>query len=96
MTRFAEITAGATPYSKSHNRRLKRGAKPENNLVASLSSVTKELEEMQPEPESDGEGDSEEEERKAPRPVPGTVGKGVGEGGKGQEKLTAKKRSRVL
>jgi len=94
MFRFAEITAGATPYSKSHNRRLKRAAKPENNLVTSLSSVTKELEEMAP--QSDSDSDEERETDDEPKTVPGKIGKGVGEGGKGQEKLTAKKRSRVL
>lgn len=53
---------------------------------------------MAPEPESESEEeeDSEAEAAGGPRGVPGRVGKGVGEGGKGQEKLTAKKRSRVL
>ena len=95
LSSFAEITAGSNPYSKSHTRRLKRAAMPENNLVTSLSAVTKELEEMAPEPKSDEEEDRSEGEPE-PKAVPGKAGKGVGEGGKGQEKLTAKKRSRVL
>ncbi|GAA5963804.1 hypothetical protein JCM21900_000048 [Sporobolomyces salmonicolor] len=80
-----KITAGSTPYSKSHGRRLKRAARPSNNLVTTLA----EFEEVLPqiEPESEEEEDGMEEEG---------VPKKQGTGGKGKEKLTAKKRQRVL
>ncbi|GAA5880675.1 hypothetical protein JCM16303_004308 [Sporobolomyces ruberrimus] len=89
-----QINSRATPYSKSHSRRLKRAARPEANLVASLSDFQDVLPEIEPafdEPTSDGDD------------VDGMDQEGVEEeqfkqsnGGKGKEKLTAKKRQRVL
>ncbi|GAA6016046.1 hypothetical protein JCM10207_004424 [Rhodosporidiobolus poonsookiae] len=88
-----KLSARTTPYSKSHARRLRRAAKPENNLVASLSeveAVLPEVERLQPEQGSDeDEGMDEDDEEDQMQ------GKGK-TGGKGKEKLTAKKRQRVL
>ncbi|KAI5480397.1 hypothetical protein MNV49_000972 [Pseudohyphozyma bogoriensis] len=82
---IAKITAGQNPYSKSHNRRLKRAAKPENNLVASLNEVKEVLHQVESDEDEAEESDRAEEVVKAKEG-----------GGKGKEKLTAKKRQRVL
>lgn len=74
-----EITEGTNPYSKSHNRRLKKAARPSEHLVTSLGEVENVLEEVR----VAAQGREEEEEV-------------VLEGGKGKEKMTAKKRQRVL
>ncbi|GAA6062216.1 hypothetical protein JCM10212_006451 [Sporobolomyces blumeae] len=91
-----QINSRSTPYSKSHARRLKRSARPSANLVTSLSDVHDVLPSI--EPESAFENDESE--------VDGEVMGDAGEGhyeeeekskdGKGKEKLTAKKRQRVL
>ncbi|GAA5892747.1 Slx9p [Sporobolomyces salmoneus] len=90
-----QINQRATPYSKSHSRRLKRAARPESNLVTSLSDVQDVLPSLEPdfeEPgqsEEEGEGDEMQDDQEP-------QGKKAGNGGKGKEKLTAKKRQRVL
>ncbi|GJN89700.1 hypothetical protein Rhopal_002687-T1 [Rhodotorula paludigena] len=92
-----KVTASATPYSKSHARRLRRAAKPANNLVASLAEVEAVLPQLDDDAadaseagEDDDEGMvDEEDERDEGTKKPKT-------GGKGKEKLTAKKRQRVL
>jgi hypothetical protein len=81
--RSPEITAGASPYSKSHNRRAKRAARPSENLVTNLTEVEDVLEQLRVQAEEE-----EEEQVQAAEKVV--------LGGKGQEKLTAKKRQRVL
>lgn len=67
---------------------MKRAAKPENNLVTSLTEVQDVLQQVTAQAEEpqqdDYEEDAQETETKAPT------------GGKGQPKLTAKKRNRVL
>ncbi|KAM0788968.1 hypothetical protein ACM66B_003041 [Microbotryomycetes sp. NB124-2] len=96
-----KINASQEPYSKSHARRVRRAQKSSNNLVASLKDVQDELslvesreaprthaktadkEEMDTD-EAQEEGDEMEPESRAKT------------GGKGQPKLTAKKRSKVL
>ncbi|BGP39173.1 hypothetical protein JCM10449v2_003111 [Rhodotorula kratochvilovae] len=90
-----KITASASPYSKSHARRVRRAAQPENNLVASLAEVEAVLPQLSDDEGSageDGEGDEyamDDEEAQGQAQKAKT-------GGKGQEKLTAKKRQRVL
>ncbi|GAA5834067.1 hypothetical protein JCM5353_002054 [Sporobolomyces roseus] len=85
-----QINQRSQPYSKSHNRRLKRSQRPSANLVTSLSDFQDVLPSIEPEfEEPSGEGEDEgiviedEEEYKL-------------KDGKGREKLTAKKRQRVL
>ncbi|EGU12895.1 hypothetical protein RTG_00934 [Rhodotorula toruloides ATCC 204091] len=75
-----------TPYSKSHARRLRRAAKPQNNLVASLTEVEAVLPSIEPEEQDGDEYGMYDEEVPAKSKT----------GGKGKEKLTAKKRQRVL
>lgn len=84
--RCAEVNASTTPYSKSHARRLRRAAKPQNNLVASLTEVEAVLPSIEPEEQDGAEDDMYDEEAPAKSKT----------GGKGKEKLTAKKRQRVL
>jgi len=84
-----EIKQRSQPYSKSHNRRLKRAQRPSSNLVTSLSDFQDVLPSIEPEFEevSGGEDEGvtiEEEEQYKMKD------------GKGREKLTAKKRQRVL
>ncbi|BGP54949.1 hypothetical protein JCM8202_003459 [Rhodotorula sphaerocarpa] len=96
-----KLNASTTPYSKSHNRRIRRAARPQNNLVTTLQEVEAVLPSIEPAfdmPEEDDEGDesfggsaAEEAEEDAP-----AAGKKGTTGGKGKEKLTAKKRQRVL
>ncbi|GAA6004912.1 hypothetical protein JCM11491_002276 [Sporobolomyces phaffii] len=87
-----QINSRSNPYSKSHSRRLKRAARPEANLVTSLSDVHDVLPEIEPafdEPEAsdeDGRPDEMHDDRVHP----------VSHAGKGKEKMTAKKRQRVL
>lgn len=81
-----EITAGVSPYSKSHNRRIKKLARPSENLVTNLSAVDDVLQEMKAQEEVD-EDDSITAIGREVVSLPG---------GKGKEKLTAKKRQRVL
>ncbi|BGP15181.1 hypothetical protein JCM10213_008679 [Rhodosporidiobolus nylandii] len=84
-----KLSASQTPYSKSHARRVRRAQKPENNLVASLEEMQAMLPVAEPLPTLDAEGDEgmdEEEEEEKPKM----------KDGKGKEKLTAKKRQRVL
>lgn len=85
-----EINQRSQPYSKSHNRRIKRSQRPSANLVTSLSDFQDVLPSIEPEfeePSGGGEDEGvvieEEEEYKL-------------KDGKGREKLTAKKRQRVL
>ena len=85
----SEITEGTNPYSKSHNRRVKRAAQPSQHLVSDLSTVEDVLSEMK-DVEVEPEMDSDDARRTA-----GAVKENV-TGGKGKEKLTAKKRQRVL
>lgn len=95
----AELNASTTPYSKSHNRRLRRAARPQDNLVTTLQEVEAVLPSIEPAfdmPDEDefvyeAEGGEGEEEATA---APG--GPKAKTGGKGKEKLTAKKRQRVL
>jgi hypothetical protein len=92
----SEINKRSTPYSKSHSRRVKRAARPSANLVTSLSDFQDVLPELEPdfeEPTSDGTYDGMEDDTEV---VEGQVGGKAGNGGKGKEKLTAKKRQRVL
>lgn len=101
VLRIPELNASTTPYSKSHNRRIRRAARPQNNLVTTLQEVEADLPSIEPAfdmPEEDDEGDesfggsaAEEAEEDAP-----AAGKKGTTGGKGKEKLTAKKRQRVL
>ncbi|GAA5870086.1 hypothetical protein JCM8547_001458 [Rhodosporidiobolus lusitaniae] len=88
-----KLSASASPYSKSHARRIRRAAKPENNLVASLNEFKAMLPEVEPlrpaEPESGDAGMDDEEEELEEKQEKRKDGKGV-------EKLTAKKRQRVL
>ncbi|SCV70833.1 BQ2448_3595 [Microbotryum intermedium] len=101
-----KITSSQQPYSKSHARRLKRASKPENNLVSDLKQVESALPvvsetttTMGPEDALgmngdvdetvEGDGDVGKEQEGVERFV-GTLGS------QGNEKLTAKKRSRVL
>ncbi|BGP31264.1 hypothetical protein JCM10296v2_003028 [Rhodotorula toruloides] len=81
-----KVNASTTPYSKSHARRQRRAAKPQNNLVASLTEVEAMLPSIEPGEQDGDEEDMYDEEAPA---KPKT-------GGKGKEKLTAKKRQRVL
>ncbi|GAA5970542.1 hypothetical protein JCM11641_007348 [Rhodosporidiobolus odoratus] len=83
-----KLAASTTPYSKSHARRLRRNQKPENNLVASLEEVTAMLPVVEPLPTLADDEDAEEMEDE--------VEGGKRKDGKGREKLTAKKRQRVL
>ncbi|GAA5844128.1 hypothetical protein JCM9279_003739 [Rhodotorula babjevae] len=90
-----KVTASTTPYSKSHARRLRRHAQPANNLVASLAEVEAVL------PDIDGDDDSArgDEDGDEAQYEMGDEAEGVkakAKGGKGKEKLTAKKRQRVL
>ncbi|GAA5879823.1 hypothetical protein JCM3774_001394 [Rhodotorula dairenensis] len=94
-----KLNASTSPYSKSHNRRIRRAARPQNNLVTTLQEVEAVLPSIEPEfdmsDEADAfeaEADEYEAEEGAPVAAPG---KGK-TGGKGREKLTAKKRQRVL
>ncbi|KAL7338907.1 ribosome biogenesis protein SLX9-domain-containing protein, partial [Rhodotorula toruloides] len=80
------LDSDTTPYSKSHARRLRRAAKPQNNLVASLTEVEAVLPSIEPEEQDGAEDDMYDEEAPAKSKT----------GGKGKEKLTAKKRQRVL
>ncbi|POY73666.1 hypothetical protein BMF94_3201 [Rhodotorula taiwanensis] len=94
-----KLNASTTPYSKSHNRRLRRAARPQDNLVTTLQEVEAVLPSIEPAfdmPDEDefvyeAEGGEGEEEATA---APG--GPKAKTGGKGKEKLTAKKRQRVL
>ncbi|BGP23907.1 hypothetical protein JCM10295v2_002808 [Rhodotorula toruloides] len=81
-----KVNASTMPYSKSHARRLRRAAKPQNNLVASLTEVEAVLPSIEPEAQEGDEDDMYDEEAPAKAKT----------GGKGKEKLTAKKRQRVL
>ncbi|KPV77513.1 uncharacterized protein RHOBADRAFT_51357 [Rhodotorula graminis WP1] len=97
-----KVAASTTPYSKSHARRLRRHAQPANNLVASLAEVEAVL------PDLDGAGgggegsaadddrDDGEEYEMGDEAHEVQGGKAKGKAGKGKEKLTAKKRQRVL
>lgn len=90
---ITEINARSNPYSKSHSRRLKRAARPEANLVTSLNDFQDVLPEIEPEFDDSHSAQDEDEEAAMidddEHAKPGT-------GGKGKEKLTAKKRQRVL
>ncbi|GAA5962566.1 hypothetical protein JCM3765_003732 [Sporobolomyces pararoseus] len=91
-----QINKRSTPYSKSHSRRLKRAARPSANLVTSLSDFQDVLPEIEPdfeEPANDDEDDGMEDDHDESSAQHG--GKGL-DNGKGREKLTAKKRQRVL
>lgn len=79
---LAKITDGVSPYSKSHNRRIKKQARPDQHLVTNLAEVDNVLEQMSAAVEVEAEENEDVEEVLA--------------GGKGKEKLTAKKRNRVL
>ncbi|KDE09027.1 hypothetical protein, variant [Microbotryum lychnidis-dioicae p1A1 Lamole] len=95
-----KITSSQQPYSKSHARRMKRASKPENNLVADLRQVEQAL------PPTSlttttlmgdalGMQHGEEVEEDVDVGMEEGVVPGL-KGAKGKEKLTAKKRSRVL
>ncbi|GAA5823498.1 hypothetical protein JCM11251_000656 [Rhodosporidiobolus azoricus] len=86
-----KLSASTTPYSKSHARRVRRAAKPENNLVASLEEVEAVLPTVEALPTLD-----DEEEDEGMEDDEGVQGGKKTPGGKGKEKLTAKKRQRVL
>ncbi|GAA6031181.1 hypothetical protein JCM8097_004047 [Rhodosporidiobolus ruineniae] len=89
-----KLSASATPYSKSHARRLRRAAKPENNLVASLNDVEALLPTVTPlQPER---GEDEDEDGDAGMEEEDEVEEKKMKDGKGKERLTAKKRQRVL
>ncbi|GAA6046866.1 hypothetical protein JCM3770_005682 [Rhodotorula araucariae] len=90
-----KITAGASPYSKSHARRVRRAAQPANNLVASLAEVEAVLPQLSDEGVSGEEGGEDQEYEMEGGEELGQVQKPK-TGGKGKEKLTAKKRQRVL
>ncbi|GAA5897168.1 hypothetical protein JCM6882_001808 [Rhodosporidiobolus microsporus] len=87
-----KLSASTNPYSKSHARRVRRAAKPENNLVASLEEVEAVLPVVEALPTL---GDEDEDDGMKDDDADGGKGK-KGNGGKGKEKLTAKKRQRVL
>ncbi|SCZ98928.1 BZ3500_MvSof-1268-A1-R1_Chr7-1g09318 [Microbotryum saponariae] len=96
-----QITSSQQPYSKSHARRMKRAAKPENNLVADLRQVEQALPPTSWTTTSlmgDALGMQHGEEVEQEDVDVGMEEGGVRglKGGKGKEKLTAKKRSRVL
>ncbi|TNY17867.1 hypothetical protein DMC30DRAFT_409775 [Rhodotorula diobovata] len=99
-----KVTASATPYSKSHARRLRRHAQPANNLVASLAEVEAVLPHLGDDDDDEGASAGEEEgeeEEGAEGYEDDAMEGGQGKkaktgGGKGREKLTAKKRQRVL
>lgn len=98
---FAELNASTAPYSKSHNRRLRRAARPQNNLVTTLQEVEAVLPSIEPAFEMSDEADAFEVEAEGAEAEEyeqaGTATSGKGKtGGKGKEKLTAKKRQRVL
>ncbi|GAA5986431.1 hypothetical protein JCM10908_003752 [Rhodotorula pacifica] len=91
-----KLNSSTTPYSKSHNRRLRRAARPQNNLVTTLQEVEAVLPSVEPafDMSDEGEADAFELEEEEEEEVP--AGKKGKTGGKGKEKLTAKKRQRVL
>lgn len=98
------ITAGQSPYSKSHARRVRRAQKASNNLVASMADVRQELslvEAADREPSRTATRNEEEKDDPAQgeydekQPRDGHQAR-TNTGGKGQPKLTAKKRSKVL
>ncbi|KAK4055529.1 hypothetical protein OIV83_000075 [Microbotryomycetes sp. JL201] len=100
----AEINASQQPYSKSHARRVRRAQKASNNLVTSLKDVRDELslvESQEPSSRQSGkkvnkqdiDTDAGSEREQVPDVETETKAK---TGGKGQPKLTAKKRSKVL
>lgn len=95
---YAELNASTAPYSKSHNRRLRRAARPQNNLVTTLQEVEAVLPSIEPAFEMSDEADTfEVEAEEEEYEEAGTAASGKGKtGGKGKEKLTAKKRQRVL
>ena len=95
---YAELNASTAPYSKSHNRRLRRAARPQNNLVTTLQEVEAVLPSIEPAFDMSDEADAfEVEAEEEEYEEAGTAASGKGKtGGKGKEKLTAKKRQRVL
>ncbi|GAA5894483.1 hypothetical protein JCM8208_006254 [Rhodotorula glutinis] len=92
-----KVAASTTPYSKSHARRLRRHAQPANNLVASLAEVEAVLPDVDG-AEGEGSGPEDDDEGRYEMVDEAEVqgGQAKGKGGKGKEKLTAKKRQRVL
>jgi hypothetical protein len=94
-----ELNASTAPYSKSHNRRLRRAARPQNNLVTTLQEVEAVLPSIEPAFDMSDEADAFEVEAEEAEEYEEaeTAASGKGKtGGKGKEKLTAKKRQRVL
>lgn len=93
-----KLNASTAPYSKSHNRRLRRAARPQNNLVTTLQEVEAVLPSIEPAFDLSDEADAfEVEAEEEEYEEAGTAASGKGKtGGKGKEKLTAKKRQRVL
>ncbi|KAL8290076.1 hypothetical protein RQP46_003015 [Phenoliferia psychrophenolica] len=77
---LAKITGGATPYSKSHERRTKRAARPSEHLNTTLAEVEAVLPELPVEAADEG--------------MDGKGPKAAVE--KGAPKLTQKKRQKVL
>ena len=92
LSTHTEVNASTTPYSKSHARRLRRHAQPANNLVASLAEV----EAVLPDVDADRGSVVDEDDDEAAQYEMGDETEGAKAKGKGKEKLTAKKRQRVL
>ncbi|KAM0745741.1 hypothetical protein T439DRAFT_329764 [Meredithblackwellia eburnea MCA 4105] len=78
---LAKITAGQNPYSKSHQRRMKRAARPSENLNTTLNEVKDMLPEVEPVQEVSELG---------------TVAQKKEKGAPGGPRLTSKKRQKVL
>ncbi|ORY91519.1 ribosome biogenesis protein SLX9-domain-containing protein [Leucosporidium creatinivorum] len=87
---LAKITAGANPYSKSHTRRMKRAARPSENLVTGLGEVEDVLQQVTAQAEEERAQEEEEMDQGQAK------GSWKELGGKGQPKLTVKKRNKVL
>ncbi|KAK4057939.1 hypothetical protein OIO90_001158 [Microbotryomycetes sp. JL221] len=105
-----KINASQLPYSKSHARRLKRAAMTKNNLCTTLSDVKRELDLVQDDDNlfdngndstrhdsnDDADGQShDDDDAHMDSQVTSNQTKPT-TGGKGQPKLTAKKRNKVL
>lgn len=88
---LAEITAGSNPYSKSHVRRQKRAERPTENLITGLEDVRAALVGEGQLGEGEGEREGEKEQAGSKEAT-----ENIGEKGKGKEKLTSRKRARVL
>ncbi|GAA5983858.1 hypothetical protein JCM5350_007577 [Sporobolomyces pararoseus] len=91
-----QINKRSTPYSKSHSRRLKRAARPSSNLVTSLSDFQDVLPEIEPDFEEPTNDDDQDDGMEDDHDESAAQGAKSSKNGKGREKLTAKKRQRVL